>query len=172
MRIVVVFPEPLGPRNPCTSPVETARFNPSRALVWPKLLTRLETEIVLTTFPRYARLFLKANYGAVSSTSDSTLSKRRNLRKVLAHQWLLRRVWGPAYRPESECLRTFIRQLRQKVGDDPSAPQYIPIFKGTVRRERPISTGRLEISCYSLIRGRAFFYPKIESSILSGPTRG
>ena len=35
MRIVVVFPAPLGPRNPCTSPGRTERSSPSRARVRP-----------------------------------------------------------------------------------------------------------------------------------------
>jgi two-component system KDP operon response regulator KdpE len=45
--------------------------------------------------------------------------------KLLTHRWLLQKVWGPAYGTESEYLRTFIRQLRQKLGDDPSAPRFI-----------------------------------------------
>src|SRR5207249_3381331 len=39
-RIVVDFPAPFGPRNPCTSPRGTDRSRPSRARVVPKVLTR------------------------------------------------------------------------------------------------------------------------------------
>jgi two-component system KDP operon response regulator KdpE len=45
--------------------------------------------------------------------------------KLLTHRWLLQRVWGPGYGSESHYLRVFIRQLRQKLGDDPSKPRYI-----------------------------------------------
>jgi two-component system KDP operon response regulator KdpE len=34
-------------------------------------------------------------------------------------------VWGPEYGNELEYLRTFIRQLRKKIEDDPKNPQYL-----------------------------------------------
>jgi hypothetical protein len=43
--MVVVFPEPFGPRKPCTSPVCTVRSSPSRGRVRPKDLTRPAIEI-------------------------------------------------------------------------------------------------------------------------------
>ena len=39
IRIVVDFPAPLGPRNPCTSPRRTSRSSPSRARKLPNCLT-------------------------------------------------------------------------------------------------------------------------------------
>src|SRR6266545_2984164 len=45
IRIVVVLPAPLGPRNPCTSPAATVRSSPSRARVCPKVFTNPATEI-------------------------------------------------------------------------------------------------------------------------------
>jgi hypothetical protein len=39
--------------------------------------------------------------------------------KLLTHRWLLQRVWGAGYASENQYLRVFIRQLRQKLGDDP-----------------------------------------------------
>ncbi len=45
--------------------------------------------------------------------------------KQLMHRWLLQKVWGPSYGEESHYLRVFIRQLRRKLGEDPSAPLYI-----------------------------------------------
>jgi two-component system KDP operon response regulator KdpE len=38
---------------------------------------------------------------------------------------LLRAVWGPEYGHEREYLRTFIRQLRVKIEDQPAAPAYL-----------------------------------------------
>jgi two-component system KDP operon response regulator KdpE len=34
-------------------------------------------------------------------------------------------VWGPEYGGELEYLRTFVRQLRKKLGDDALAPKYL-----------------------------------------------
>jgi two-component system KDP operon response regulator KdpE len=45
--------------------------------------------------------------------------------KLLTHQWLLRRVWGQGYGTETTYLRTYIRALRKKLGDDAGAPELI-----------------------------------------------
>ena len=45
--------------------------------------------------------------------------------KLLTHQWLLRKVWGPAYQTETTYLRTYIRTLRRKLGDDATDPVLI-----------------------------------------------
>ena len=45
--------------------------------------------------------------------------------KLLTHQWLLRRVWGQGYGTETTYLRTYVRALRRKLGDDASAPDLI-----------------------------------------------
>jgi DNA-binding winged helix-turn-helix (wHTH) protein len=49
----------------------------------------------------------------------------RNTGKALGHAELLHNVWGPEYGQESEYLRTFIWQLRRKLEDNPSNPQFI-----------------------------------------------
>jgi two-component system KDP operon response regulator KdpE len=43
----------------------------------------------------------------------------------LTHSRLLRALWGPEYGGEIEYLRTFVHQLRQRLEDDPSAPEYL-----------------------------------------------
>ncbi len=45
--------------------------------------------------------------------------------KLLTHAWLLGRVWGPGYAQESHYLRVYVRQLRQKLGDDAADPRLI-----------------------------------------------
>ena len=45
--------------------------------------------------------------------------------KLLTHQWLLRRVWGPSYQVESHYLRVYVRSLRRKLGDQATAPRLI-----------------------------------------------
>jgi two-component system KDP operon response regulator KdpE len=43
----------------------------------------------------------------------------------IAHVRLLRAVWGEEYGQEVEYLRTFVHQLRKKLEDDPSSPEYL-----------------------------------------------
>jgi two-component system, OmpR family, KDP operon response regulator KdpE len=43
----------------------------------------------------------------------------------LTHARMLAAVWGPEYGGELEYLRTFVRQLRKKLGDDASSPKYL-----------------------------------------------
>ena len=43
----------------------------------------------------------------------------------IPHERLLRSVWGPGYGSELEYLRTYMRQLRMKIEDDPTNPQYL-----------------------------------------------
>jgi two-component system KDP operon response regulator KdpE len=50
--------------------------------------------------------------------------------KVLAHDYLLRRVWGPEYGQEREYLHVFIGRLRSKVEPDPAKPKYIITVPG------------------------------------------
>jgi two-component system KDP operon response regulator KdpE len=43
----------------------------------------------------------------------------------IPHARLLKSVWGPQYGNELEYLRTFVRQLRRKIEDDPRKPRYL-----------------------------------------------
>jgi two-component system KDP operon response regulator KdpE len=45
--------------------------------------------------------------------------------RVVTYAKLLTAVWGADCREEVEYLRTFVRQLRKKIEDDPSNPQYL-----------------------------------------------
>lgn len=45
--------------------------------------------------------------------------------KLLTHHWLLRKVWGRGYGTESHYLHVYVRQLRQKLGDDAALPRFI-----------------------------------------------
>jgi two-component system KDP operon response regulator KdpE len=49
----------------------------------------------------------------------------KNEGKVLTHQYILRQVWGPAYKDQLQYLRVFIAQLRKKIEDDANRPQYL-----------------------------------------------
>ena len=45
--------------------------------------------------------------------------------KLLTHRWLLQKVWGSGYGEETHYLHVYVRQLRQKLGDDTSIPRLI-----------------------------------------------
>jgi two-component system KDP operon response regulator KdpE len=48
-----------------------------------------------------------------------------NAGRPIPHAKLLRSVWGPEYGNELEYLRTFIRQIRIKIEEDPANPKYL-----------------------------------------------
>jgi two-component system, OmpR family, KDP operon response regulator KdpE len=43
----------------------------------------------------------------------------------IAHGRLLNAIWGPEHGEEVEYLRTFVRQLRKKIEDEPGNPRYL-----------------------------------------------
>lgn len=45
--------------------------------------------------------------------------------RAVTYGKLLNSVWGEEYRSEVDYLRTFVRQLRKKIEDDPSNPKYL-----------------------------------------------
>jgi two-component system KDP operon response regulator KdpE len=51
--------------------------------------------------------------------------------KLLTHQWMLRRIWGQGYTlDQSHYLRIYVRQLRQKLGDDVTLPRFVATERG------------------------------------------
>ena len=46
----------------------------------------------------------------------------RNEGKLVGQRQLLQEVWGPAYETETNYLRVYLAQLRQKLEPDPAAP--------------------------------------------------
>ena len=48
-----------------------------------------------------------------------------NAGRAVTHGKLLTSVWGADYRQEIDYLRTFVRQLRKKIEEDPSNPKYL-----------------------------------------------
>ncbi|MGH8311447.1 MAG: response regulator [Steroidobacteraceae bacterium] len=45
--------------------------------------------------------------------------------RVMTHRQLLRGVWGPEHEKDTQYLRVYVGQLREKLGDDPARPRYI-----------------------------------------------
>ncbi len=53
-----------------------------------------------------------------------------NAGKVVLHNELLSKVWGPEYRDELEYLRVWVSRLRRKLESNPSEPEIIKTFQG------------------------------------------
>jgi two-component system KDP operon response regulator KdpE len=64
----------------------------------------------------------------------SVLLKNRG--KVVTHRQLLKEVWGPSYIEQNPYLRIFILNLRRKLEDDPTRPQYLLTEPGVGYRLR------------------------------------
>jgi len=45
--------------------------------------------------------------------------------KLLTHPAILREIWGPAYREESNYLHVYVSHLRRKIEPDPARPRYL-----------------------------------------------
>ena len=62
----------------------------------------------------------------LTSTEYSLLFElSTNAGRVLSHNQLLKRVWGPDYSGDSQPVRTFVKNLRRRLGDDARNPTYI-----------------------------------------------
>lgn len=64
----------------------------------------------------------------------SVLLKHRG--KVVTHRQLLKEVWGASYVEQTPYLRIFILNLRRKLEDDPTRPQYLLTEPGVGYRLR------------------------------------
>jgi DNA-binding response OmpR family regulator len=53
-----------------------------------------------------------------------------NAGKVMLHEDLLVRTWGPEYREDVEYLRVWVSRLRRKIEDDPGHPSYLRTVPG------------------------------------------
>jgi two-component system, OmpR family, KDP operon response regulator KdpE len=53
-----------------------------------------------------------------------------NAGKLMSHETLLSRVWGPEYQDEDQYVRLYITYLRQKLEKDPKNPHYILSERG------------------------------------------
>lgn len=56
---------------------------------------------------------------------DLAVLLARHVGRVLTHRQILSEIWGPAHGDDTQYLRVFIGQIRQKLEDDPSDPRLI-----------------------------------------------
>ena len=62
----------------------------------------------------------------------------KNTDKVLTHRYILKEIWGPSAVENSQYLRVFIGQLRKKIEDDFSNPQFILTESGVGYRMKNV----------------------------------
>ena len=65
----------------------------------------------------------------------------RHAGKVVTHKQILTAVWGPAHAADTQYLRVYIGQLRQKIETDPSDPRIIITEPGIGYRVAEASDG-------------------------------
>ena len=94
-------------------------------LTEPKQKTEFEHGDLRMDFVK-RRVFVRGQEIRLSPTEYKLLYQLvTNQGKVMPHEELLRKVWGPEYLEEVHYIREYIRHLRQKVEPEPGKPQYI-----------------------------------------------
>lgn len=77
------------------------------------------------------RLFVQDREVVLSPTEWQLLAELAvNPGRLLPHEDLLTRAWGPEYRHDRQYLRVWIRRLRRKLEDDSEEPRYIHTVPG------------------------------------------
>lgn len=72
------------------------------------------------------QVWLSGSLVKLSGTEYRLLSAlAHNAGRVLTHEILLERVWGPEYQREVDFVWVYISRLRRKIEDDPRHPRYI-----------------------------------------------
>lgn len=62
----------------------------------------------------------------LTNTEFSLLSlMAKNEGRVLTHTYILKEIWGYGYLEQTQYLRVFVAQLRKKIEDNPSKPQFL-----------------------------------------------
>jgi two-component system KDP operon response regulator KdpE len=92
------------------------------AFAWRGLMLCGELEI------DFARRTVKARGEKVTLTHTEYALLRElalNPNRVLLHEELLTKVWGPEYRDDVDYLRAYVYYLRRKLEPDPAHPRYI-----------------------------------------------
>jgi two-component system, OmpR family, KDP operon response regulator KdpE len=80
----------------------------------------------LRIHPVERKVFVDGNEVSLTPTEFSLLQvMARQAGRVVTHRQLLREVWGASYVEDTQYLRVFMRQLRQKLERNPTSPQLL-----------------------------------------------
>ncbi|MFC1949612.1 response regulator transcription factor [Chloroflexota bacterium] len=106
------------------------------------VLRRVETANAKPAIPSFTRDDLQLNFARRRVTVAGNEVKLTpteyallqefvlNAGKVLTHTHLLTKVWGSAYRDDTQYLHVFVRRLRVKLEPDPTSPSHILTVPG------------------------------------------
>jgi two-component system KDP operon response regulator KdpE len=85
----------------------------------------------LTVDLAYRRVLLDNTEIALTRKEYAVLAQlARHPGRVLTQQQLLKDIWGPTHTEDTHYLRIVVGHLRQKLGDDPTAPRFIATEAG------------------------------------------
>lgn len=80
----------------------------------------------LTVDLAYRRVTLEGEEVALTRKEYALLAQlARHPGRVITQQQLLKDIWGPTHVEDSHYLRIVVAHVRQKLGDDPTAPRFI-----------------------------------------------
>jgi two-component system KDP operon response regulator KdpE len=80
----------------------------------------------LTVDLAYRRVTLGGEEVALTRKEYALLAQlARHPGRVITQQQLLKDIWGPTHVEDSHYLRIVVAHVRQKLGDDPTAPRFI-----------------------------------------------
>ena len=122
------IPKPFNPEE-LTARVR-AVLRRSQAREAPASGTRLECGNIVIDLARRT-VFVEGSPVVLSRTEWQLLQQLcANAGRVMLHEDLLSRTWGPEYRNDLQYLRVWISRLRQKLEANPAEPRYIKTVQG------------------------------------------
>ena len=99
------------------------------------LLRQVPQAVAEESAPRFGPLTVDLAYRRVTLAGEEVALTRkeyallaqlaRHPGRVITQQQLLKDIWGPTHAEDTHYLRIVVGHLRQKLGDDPTAPRFI-----------------------------------------------
>jgi DNA-binding response OmpR family regulator len=122
------IPKPFNPEELTARARAVLRRSQSREA--PAAGSRLECGTITIDLARRT-VFVEGKPVVLSRTEWQLLQQLcANAGRVMLHEDLLTRTWGPEYRDDLQYLRVWISRLRQKLETNPAEPRYIRTVQG------------------------------------------
>ncbi len=122
------IPKPFNPEELTARARAVLRRSQSREA--PAAGSRLECGTITIDLARRT-VFVEGKPVVLSRTEWQLLQQLcANAGRVMLHEDLLTRTWGPEYREDLQYLRVWISRLRQKLETNPAEPRYIRTVQG------------------------------------------
>ncbi len=122
------IPKPFNPEELTARARAVLRRSQSREA--PSTGSRIECGTITIDLARRT-VFVEGKSVVLSRTEWQLLQQLcANAGRVMLHEDLLTRTWGPEYRDDLQYLRVWISRLRQKLEKNPAEPRYIRTVQG------------------------------------------